>query len=685
MTLSTRVFVAGAVAVAAAAQPAPRPFRYERPIVSDGAGPRRLQIDVPLLVGGAPFRVEPRPTTDVVRARDGLADLRVFDASGREVPYLLIGPAEAEKVWAPATLLPVAATKKTSGFEADLGASLVVDRLAVSGLPSPILKRVMLEGSGDRQRWTLLAGEGTLFDLPDDSLRQTELMFAAGAYRYLRVTWDDTNTGRVPLPPRVAARRVAAGSAPRGPTTPLQVERRPSEPGRSRYHVRLPGPHLPIAALLLDVEGAHVLRPIEVSESRLSGIAAAPAILGRAVLRRVVRGTIAAADLRVPIEAPAEAEIDLTVEDADNPPLALKSIAAELADLPWIYVESDGSPLVARYGGGAREAPRYDLEAARDAVSRTIETVRAARWGEARQADPAASSTPGPLPTEGAPVDASLFRHVRDVPPGEVGLATLPLDAAVLAGSAGPDRGFADVRIIDAGGRQVPYLLERRGEPLSLDVALERTTSDLVDQSSGPRSAYRVRLPYASLPECRLVLSTTARVFDRPVAVGVVRDADRRHRGPWLMQVRTARWLHADRDRPALDLMLPLGPTAQPDLLVIVDEGDNRTLPLGPARLLLPSFRLRFYRPAGEALRLAYGRDDLAPPRYDLALLASQVLGVAAVDSPPASPEIPRPESGAPTWTSPVWFWVVLVAAVVVLLGFVVKLVGRSDPGPVSH
>ena len=54
----------------------------------------------------------------------------------------------------------------------------------------------------------LLVGEGTVFDLPDSRLRQTELSFAAGSYRYLRVTWDDARSARVAQAPSVAAREI---------------------------------------------------------------------------------------------------------------------------------------------------------------------------------------------------------------------------------------------------------------------------------------------------------------------------------------------------------------------------------------------------------------------------------------------------------------------------------------------
>src|SRR5262249_29425374 len=147
--------------------------------------PCRLPIDVPLIAASS--------------ASD-LRDLRLYDNAGRELGYVFIGNPSPEPTYVAATaILPVAPTEtrrvQTSAFEADLGEPTIVDRFRVDNRPPPFLNRVRLEGSGDRQRWTLLVDEGTLFDLPDYRLRQTELRFAPGSYRYLRLTWDDTNSG----------------------------------------------------------------------------------------------------------------------------------------------------------------------------------------------------------------------------------------------------------------------------------------------------------------------------------------------------------------------------------------------------------------------------------------------------------------------------------------------------------
>ncbi len=115
-----------------------------------------------------------------------------------------------------------------------------------------------------------------------------------------------------------------------------------------------------------------------------------------------------------------------------------------------------------------------------------------------------------------------------------------------------------------------------------------------------------------------------------------------------------------------------------------MDEGDNAPLPLTKARLLLPSYRLRFYHAGDASLRLVYGRDDLQPPQYDLALLAPRVMGARAreVDAAPAAASAaPSLESLA----SPRRSGSCLTGAVLVLLALIVRLVrgtrGRRTGG----
>jgi hypothetical protein len=679
--MNLRPWIGPAIAVLtgaalAAQQPAPG-FRVERPIALRSPGPHRLAVDVPLLVSAERHRTLQPLGQGRVRADGALSDLRLFERSGREIPYLLIHPPPTQPAWASGTILPIAATEKTSGFEADLGAPSVVDAIRVDGLPAPVLKRLVLEGSGDRAHWTLLEGEGTVFDLPAERLRETSVPFTAGSYRYLRVTWDDTNSGRVPLPRAVFARVVSPWHGPRRTlTAEARLDRRPSEPGRSRYRLRLPGAGLPIVAVALDVGPGHVFRQATVTESRFGGSQAAPVELGRGMLARVERDGVAASALRIPIAQPREAELALVIEDGSNAPLDLRTVVVELAEQPWIYFEAPGGEIVARYGNPGLSAPAYDLEAARDTV-RLAELPEAA-WGEPAAAAPVEVPAP-PMPQSGAPIDVDAFRHRRPIADSERGLVALSVDPAVLAGSRGPGAAFADVRIADESGHQVPYLLERRDEPISIDVTVGPASSALAELRPAPgrnRSVYAVTLPYAGLPSARLVLETTERVFRRSVQVGVERPADRRRRDPWFDVRAAGGWQHADQDSPPAPLVLPLDPGDATTLLLVIDEGDNRPLPIARARLLLPSWRLRFYKP-DRPVRLLYGRGDLAAPRYDLALLAPQVMGAEAREIA-ADPADTTTAGGPPSFVSPRVFWVGLGVSVLVLLALIVRLVIKA-------
>jgi len=617
-------------------------FAWQRPVLPGAPGPQRLQVDLALL--GA--------------SRAGLADLRLQDAAGREVPYVLVPPRDAAP-WVRARLLPLTPGKTSSGLELDLGRAMGTARLRLEGLRPPFLKRFRLEGSGDRQRWTELVAQGTLFDLPGEGLRLLTADFPEGEYRYLRLVWDDRSSAPL-APPRGAAAQASAG-APGPVLAGLAFQPRPGEPGVSRFALRLPGPGLPIRALVLDVAGAGpVLRPATVIESRLQGGGLAPRVLGTAQLKRAQRGDATAADLRVPMEAPEGTEVELRVEDGSNPALVLDGVRAELEPQPWIYFEAAGpGPLTALCGDPGLGRPHYDLEALRDQL--VPARAAAARWGPESALPAGAPAVPAGLDLgPGSAMEASGFRFRRPVPQGPPGLTALALDAHVLAHSPG----LGDLRLLDRDRRQIPYLLERRDEPLSLELALGQ------GQAKGRSSLYALALPEAGLPEGRLVLETGARVFTRRV---LVRAEAAEGEAPLLA---AGSWLHQDPGTPAPPLALSLPALRGSRLMLEVEEGDNQALPLSRARLLLPGWRLRFFQPQGP-LELCYGQ-DLAPPQYDLALLAGRLRDApareVALDGAGGAPAPDR----TPAMT--LMFWGVLALAVVGLLALLARLLKRPDP-----
>ena len=653
-------------------------FSQERN-VDTSAGPQRLDIDVPLLSGSQPFSI--RAVGERWLADGGLNDLRLVARDGREIPYLLIPPAPDLPVFITGRVLPITATdtpnEKTSGFEVDFETVGPINAIDLSRVRAPFLKRFRLEGSGDRSRWTQLIAEGTAFNLPAERLSRTRIEFPAGEYRYVRVTWDDTNSGRVSPPDTVHARRVTMSSP--GPVlrAPVAITARPSEPGRSRFRLSLPAGRLPIVALELTVGGGHLSRNASVLESRLIGEHAEPQLIGQARLVRVMQEGVGADALHIPIRQPTEPDLDLVVDNGDNPPLALEGVTAVFAELPWIYFEAPAGSITARYGDPRLAAPRYDLEAIRDKVPVQFAT---ANWRSEPPRTLAPPSEGLPMPQTGSALTLEGFEYLRDVPPGPAGLIAIPLDAAVMARSGVSARRLADVRVVDRNAQQIPYLLEKRDEPLLVDVRIERRDVPPVIQTrAGHSTAYVVHVPYNQLPSARLVLTTRARVFKRTVTLGTLIAATERQPARFLNHADHL-WVHADEATPAPSVSFTVPEAIGGDLMLLVEEGDNQPLPIEKATVLLPSYSIRLFRPADQPLRVLYGKDGVAPPRYDLQLLAPHVMGrraeevIAGAEQRFAGTAAQRGVEMVP----PVVFWSVLALAVVVLLGMVARLMRRE-------
>ncbi len=660
----------------------PLKFRHERSIVPGAPGPNRLRIDAALLAGANADWQFARQITGseqepMILATGGLKDLRLYDAAGREIPYLLISPAAPEPKWLTGRLSPLAVTKKTSGFQIDLGQRQIMDRIQINGLPAPFVKRFALEASHDANQWIRLREDATVFDMPSEQLRSLEIEFAPAEARYIRAVWDDSASARLPLPRTVAVRLVSAGALPPRMEVPVQIDRRGSEPGVSRYRLRLPGPRLPITAIQLSVKDGNVLRQARITEGRLSGDEIVPCQLGSATLRQAVLRGMAAAEMSITIAAPQEAQVDLVIENGDNAPLEIAQASAVFAYLPWIYFESaDRQALTARYGNAGLRQPRYDLEAARAAAEKA--QTSDAHWETEREISPEAVSSVAPaIPVVGSAMDIGGFRYARSISAGKTGLTVLPFDAAVLAHSR-----IADLRIVGTDGRQIPYLVERMDEPLSLDLPpLEKTELPRrIKSGNGPgaanRSCYRLRLPYANLPEARLVLITSARVFKRDLSLRIERDPQDERQEAWAKSIAEATWTHADPETAAQALTLRFPSTATTEAILIVEEGDNPPLPIASAQLLLPSHQLRFFRANSSELKLYYGRSDLESPRYDLAILTPQLMGATAEEAQ-LGPEAEVTPAKAESISGKL-FWGILIAAVLVLLALIVRLVKKT-------
>jgi hypothetical protein len=279
-----------------------------------------------------------------------------------------------------------------------------------------------------------------------------------------------------------------------------------------------------------------------------------------------------------------------------------------------------------------------------------------------------------PAPTTGgAPIDRGSFAHQRRIPPGPAGVSLLRLDIPALAHSR-----LADIRLVTADGFQVPYLLEADDEPLRVvlpaltPIAAADIASRLSQRQGRTRTVYGIAFPLSGMPPCDLVLETNARVFEREVSLLMRSDRRGRRTAVDWETAAWGSWRHADPETPAAPLVLHLPALSSAAGRLVVDEGDNRSLPIAAPAIELRTYRLRFVRESGQEMWLVYGSAGLTAPRYDLALLQPRL---STEEAREVTAQNERPASGLEVdGRSRAVFWGVLIVTIVALLAVVARL-----------
>jgi hypothetical protein len=173
------------------------------------------------------------------------------------------------------------------------------------------------------------------------------------------------------------------------------------------------------------------------------------------------------------------------------------------------------------------------------------------------------------------------------------------------------------------------------------------------------------------------VFTTSARVFHRALRLLTENNPYNSRQEPWTHCIAEETWNHADPETAATALTLSIPSLPTSEALVVVEEGDNSSIPIRSVRLLLPAYRMRFFRGQQTDLTLYYGSNDIRAPRYDLEILAPRLIGAAAeeVSMDPESAEAPSKTKSMPHRL----FWGTLVVVVVALLVLVARLLRQND------
>jgi len=276
------------------------------------------------------------------------------------------------------------------------------------------------------------------------------------------------------------------------------------------------------------------------------------------------------------------------------------------------------------------------------------------------------------LAVAGAALNTSEWKFRKPVQIFGGGAQQLELDLDVLA-HAQP--GLGDLRVM-RGTNQVPYIIQRTS--ISRSLALTVTTTN--DANNPKLSRWLIKLPQANLPLTRLTCTSPTPLFERSLSLYEELTDERgdKYRYP----LSNVTWTQMP-DRKSKEFVLTFANVPQSDTLFLETEnGDNPPIELDNFTAAYPVTRVLFKAKSDDDLFLYYGNPRVSPPRYDLSLVAGQLL---AADKKNASVSAGQ-QLRKPSWQEyqvpgkgGVLFWGILAVVVAVLLIIISRLLPKPQ------
>ncbi len=609
------------------------------------------------------------PLETLDAARPDLADLRIYDPEGREVPFRLDRPAaDPPKLRATENLRVTMSTNATV-LTFDTGTERAVDQISIETPAQEFIKSVTVEGSKDGAHWELITSQQPVFRRA--GVIKPHVLFSPGAWPKLRVTIDDARSAPIPVT-GVTVRETAPEPPPEEPLE-LRIIERDESPGQTRITLAAAGANVTLAGLQIEASDPLFTREVKLAyreylEGEIRNRLLAQGTIYRVALegQPAVSNTTFATGVTIPTR-----ELILTILNGDSPPLAITAIRATRRPVYATLLAAKPGQFNFICGNDKCAAPRYDLTGlptdVKSASVRPRAVTALANNPAYRPGEPAPE-----IPDIGTAIDLSKWRFRKRIGLAGPGVHELELDPETLAGAAIE---LEDVRIVRAG-KQIPYLLERPGTMRSIVPQVEKAD----DPKRPTFSFWRLKLPWPGVPVTHLFCDTEAPFFERKVAVTEQVPDERGN--PYTVNRAAATWRRTPEQGRG-KLVLTLAPPVTDTVVLEVENGDNPPLELKNFELRYGVKRLIFKSGTNEPVYLYYGNDRAARPRYDIDLAARQLLAAPKLKAS-LGPAEPLKKSafiegswlaGRAGWL----FWAVLAGVVVALLIVIARLLPKSQ------
>ena len=609
-----------------------------------------------------------------------LADLRLLDPSGLEVPFLLDRDSTPRQSSLGRVLTPKSFRSTPSGdttqWLIETGTSEPLDAIDLE-TPAPFfLKAAHVEISADGVTWDSLGPALPVFR--QFGAEQLRLPLNRRTAAFVRVTLDDFRSRKVefsgakilPAPSQIAPPILAPLGA--------QITRRDEFAGETVLTITLDGKHVRLGGLTLDAEDPLFMRRVDVTVREARGALSEERLIGGGTIYRLaIDGAPTRSQLDIPLEfTPATRELLVHIRNGDSPLLKIDRVQAAQHPAHLIFNASAAGAYTLLSGNLQADSPRYDLATfagemraanAAPVVPGSVEVMPDYRQRESLGAPPMPD-----VPLTGAPLDPTAWTGRQTVQIAQAGVQELELDTEALARSLADG---ADLRLL-RDGNQIPYLLERP----ALARSLALTPVSAPDPKRPNTSIWKLQLPQAGLPIQRISLSTTTPLFQRKFRLY------EKVAGPegQVIEIPLASgdWSRTPEPGVPDTKTFTLSDRLRGDTLWIETEnGDNPAIDLSVSQAVYPVVRLIFKVAETDGFVLAYGNKTANAPRYDLNLVAVKLLTSSrnVAQLLPSGQDSASFQGASNSINGGYVFWAALAVVVVVLLVVVAKLLPKPQ------
>lgn len=607
-------------------------------------------------------------------AQPTLSDLRIVDPAGAEVAFTIERPAPAAKVVRPPKSFRVAIEDRATVITVETGMAPPIEAISLETPAGAFIKAVRVEGLSSEGAWQVLAEGYPIFR--QSGVTQLQVPLPRGVWQSLRLRVSDQRT----MPIAFTGARLHAAEPEPVPDEPFPVTiaERVENPGQTRLTLNLGAANLTLAALQFDTADPLFMRRVTLAEKQVLENAIHERALVEDTLFRVeVEGARTDPKLAVPVERQIQSrELVVLIQNDDSPPLQITGISARRRSVRAVFMARQAGVFGLLAGNRLAAAPRYDLSAlGADLKHAPVSSLQPA--GLAANPLFRAPETLAGVQVVGAALDVAAWKFRKPVRLARPGVLQVELDADVLARA---QSGCSDLRLIQ-DGRQVPYILEHP----SITRAIRPEVTLANDPKKPGETRWRIKLPQGNLPVHRFLCESDTPLFQRELTLYEIASDGRGN--DYQRPLGRASWTQTP-DRKSRQFGLVLSSTPATDTLFLVtDNGDNPPITLTHFQFFHSVTRLLFKAGSAAPVDLYYGNPKTSAPRYDLSLVAGQIL---SADKIPAELG-PQEQLKKSSWTerkiggkSGVLFWGILGLVVAALLVLIARLLPKSDATPPS-